>query len=173
MAGIVLASEIEAGRYICLRTGSAFGALIRLFTGSPFDHVILITGPGQCTQATVRGVKTGPLSQFAGALAVANSAEDMTAAQRDAVVKFALARDGDEYAWPLIGVLGLRRLGARWTWLLKISADKDALDCSELAASAGASAGLPAWLCGEPSAMLTEPGQMAARPVMVPVAWQP
>lgn len=170
---VILASELEPGRYVCLRTGSVFGRVIRAVTRSQFDHVILVTGPGQCTQATTRGVKTTPLSDFTGALAVANAAEQMSVWQRDAVVRFAMACDGDEYAWPSIFVLGLRALGIKWAWLLRAAADKDAKFCSELAANAGLAAvpQMTGWLCGQHNPALVEPSQMAARDCMVPVAW--
>ena len=173
MADVVLASELEAGRYICLKTGSLFGALIRLMCGSPYDHVAVMVAPGEIVQATVRGVKRTPLSDFHGAMACVNSAEDMTAIQRDGVVKYALACDGFEYQWQLIFVLGLRKLGLTWPWLLKVAADKGAMICSELAAAAGMSAqpALTGWKCGYPSVMLVKPSDLAARRCTVPVVW--
>jgi len=169
----VSAWSIEPGRYICLRTRSLYGRLIRLLTSSPFDHVVVVTGPDEIVQATVWGVRRGSLSQFAGNLAVCNAAEPMTAHQRAAVVTAVGSYAGDEYAWAGIVVIGLRKLGLRWAWLLKASADRDAVFCSELAALGGGAAGLD-WDCGEASPALVTPAEMAARgPFMVLVSWAP
>jgi hypothetical protein len=159
----ILGEEVGDGSYICLRTGSPLGFLVRMFTGSQYDHTILVTGPGEIIQATVKGVKKGLLSQFRGCLAVANTAEEMTALQRVTVVKAAERYDGDEYAFGGIIVIGLRKLGLRWAWLLKASADKGAVFCSELAALGGQAAGLD-WLCGTGDPALVTPATLAVRP---------
>jgi hypothetical protein len=167
----VLASEIRPGHYLCLKTRSPFGALIRLFTRSPWDHAVLVTSPGEIVQATLRGVKHGPLAQFAGCQAVASTGEHLAPWTRDEITAAGVARVGEEYAYTLIGVIALRKLGLRQGWLLRASDDKDAVICSELVALAGQAARLD-WLCGEPSPATVRPDELAGRePFMHPVAW--
>jgi hypothetical protein len=161
----LLGTDVEPGRYICLQTASAFGALIRAWTHSLYDHVIVAAGDDMCIEATTKGVKRSPLSKYRGALACANTAEPMTGLQRLTVVKTVERYVGDEYAFPAVTVIGLRKLGLKWGWLLKASDDKDAVFCSELAAIGGQAAGLD-WLCGEPGPALVTPAEMAARPGM-------
>lgn len=163
-------TDLLPGTYVCLGTGSLFGRIIRLVTKSPVNHTFVVTGPGEIVEATGTGVMRNPLSKYAGCAAVANLNEPVTEAQRNSVASAALvyAIDKDEYAWPGIAAIGLRRLGLKWGWLLKISADHDALFCSELAVEAGAAAGLD-WSCGEPSAACVDPGELARRPGCVPV----
>lgn len=169
---IVLSSEIEAGRYVALKTRSAFGGLIRLFCKSPYDHVIVAIGNGQCVQATLRGVKQTPLAAFRGCQAVV-STDPTTLEQAAGIVSFVRGRVGNEYAFPLIGVIALRKLGLRSAWLIRVCRDNDAEFCSELAVLAGLSARPPktAWLCGEPSPACVRPDEMAALPDVAPVAW--
>jgi hypothetical protein len=169
---VVLASELRPGMYICFRTRSLFGFVIRLFCRSPWDHAVLVTGPGEITQATLRGTRTGPLSQFRNCMACANSAEDMTAGQRGGVVAAARSQGRDEYAYPLILVIALRLLGLRWRWLVRACQDRDAVFCSELVAASGQAAVPPLpWLCGEPSPATVRPNQLAARPCMRTLVW--
>lgn len=159
-------TDLLPGTYICLQTGSIFGRIIRFVTKSPVNHVVVVTGPDRCVQATNTGVKATGLP--VSAVAVANVREPMTDAQRTKVAAAAESCVGDEYAWPAIAAIGLRRLGLKWGWLLKVSADHDAVFCSELAVRAGAQGGLD-WLCGEPSAACVDPGELAKRPGCVPV----
>ena len=167
----VLASELVPGDYVCLKTKSLFGAMIRLFTRSQYDHAVLVIAPGEIVQATLRGVRRSPLSDFHGCMAVANSGEAVTGLARVTIVAAASARVGHEYAYALIPVIGLRRLGLRWAWLLKISDDKDADICSELVSAAGQTAGED-WLCGEPSPACVTPPELSARkPFMRSVVW--
>ena len=171
-----LASELQPGTYVCLKTRSPFGALVRLFCRSEWDHAVLVTGPGEICQATLRGVKTGPLSQFSGCLAVANTAEPMTGQQRDAAVAYgrAVAMQQEEYAFALLPVIALRLAGVRSAWLLRRGQAGDgdpAVICSELVAEAGSRGGLD-WLCGEPSAAVVRPDDLAGRkPFMRSVVW--
>lgn len=166
-----LASELQPGTYVVLRTRSFFGAVIRFFCRSQWDHAVLVTGPGEITQATLRGVKTGPLSQFSGCLAVANSAEDMTPAQRRNAATFMKALDRDEYAFALLPVIALRLAGVKWSWLIRLTQDRDAVICSEAVAQAGQHIGKD-WLCGEPSAAAVQPCELAGRrPFMRSVVW--
>jgi hypothetical protein len=158
----ILGSEVEPGRYIALRTGSPFGAVVRAFTGSEYDHVIIPVGGDECVEATTRGVKRSPLSKYRNALAAANVAEDMTGLARLTVVKTVERYVGDEYAFPGITVIGLRKLGLTWGWLPKASNDRDAVFCSELVALGGQAAGLD-WLCGTGDPALVTPGMLAVR----------
>ena len=170
-APFVLASELEPGTYVCLKTRSLFGWVIRTFTRSQFDHAVLVVGSHEICQATLRGVRTGPLSAFKGCLAVANSAEDMSPAQRANAVTFMKALRQDEYAFGLLVVIALRLAGLKHDWLIRFAQDKGAVICSEAVAEAGDHAGLD-WLCGEPSAAVVRPDDLAGRkPFMRSVVW--
>jgi hypothetical protein len=171
--GVVLASELQPGTYVCLRTRSLFGWAVRAFTRSPYDHAVLVTAPGGIVQATVRGVKVGLLSQFRGCVAVANSAEPIAEDARLAIATKGLSYVGDEYAFPLVLVTGLRKLGLSWPWLVRVCQDNDAVFCSELVCLAGtATSPAQPWLCGEPSAATVRPDEMADRsPFMRAVVW--
>lgn len=164
------AADLQPGDYLCVRTGSVFGWLIRAFTRSSFDHAFVCLGDGMIAEARVTGVVIDSLGLYRGALAVANSAEPMTPAQRDAVSAKARSFAGDEYGWGTILVIGLRLLGLRWGWLLRFADDRDALICSELVALAGQAAGLD-WLCSEPEPALVTPADLARRPGVEPVTW--
>lgn len=173
MAGIdvVLASELQPGTYVCLKTRTWLGWLVRLFCRSPFDHAVLVVAPGEIVQATTKGVHRGPLPQFRGCLAVANAGDRIWSHDREAIVAKALTYAGDEYAFPAIVVIGLRKLGLKWNWLLRASADKDAVFCSELVALAGR-AGHQDWNCSEETAATVTPAQLAGRaPYMRSVVW--
>lgn len=160
---------LQPGCYVCVRTGSLFGFLIRLFTRSPFDHAFIYAGAGQIVEATTRGVRLDSLSLYAGARAVANVREPMTAGQRAAVVSAAKATAGREYNVPDIPVIALRLLGFRWQWLRRIADDRDADICSEDVCQAGAAAGLD-WQCGEPDPAFVTPADLARRRGVVPVS---
>jgi hypothetical protein len=164
----VSVTDPEPGRYICLRTASLFGYLIRAVTRSPVDHAVVVLEGGKCAEATVRGTRIDDLAKYAGALAVSNTAEDMTGAQRMMVCATAESYAGREYGWSLIAAIALRKLGVKPGWLMRILDDKDALICSELVCIAGQSAGLN-WACGESSAEYVEPSELALRDVMRPV----
>jgi len=171
---VVLASELMPGTYLCLETRTLLGWLVRLFTRSPFDHAALVVGPGEIIQATTKGVSRGPLSQFRGCLAVANSADRVWSSDRELIVAKALTYSGYEYAFPAIVVIGLRKLGFKWRWLLRASAsaDRDAVFCSELIALAGQAGHHDDWLCGEKSAATVTPAELAGRaPYMRSVVW--
>jgi hypothetical protein len=167
----VLASELVPGTYVVLTTRSPLGFLVRLFCRSPWDHAVLVTGPDEIVQATVKGIKKGRLSQFRGCRACANSTEPMTAGQREVAVTRARGFLGEEYAFPAVVVIGLRKLGLRWPWLLRVSDDKDALFCSELVSECGQAAGKD-WSCGQSSPALVTPAMLAQRkPFTHPVIW--
>jgi hypothetical protein len=171
MPPFVLASEIEPGRYVCTRTKSPFGFLIRIFTRSPYDHAFIVLGGGLIAEATNTGTRIDNLDRYKGQLAVANTDELMTTAQRAQVAQAARQLVGREYGWGAIGVIALRKLGLKWGWLLRFADEKDADICSEDVAIAGAAAGLD-WLCGEEDPALVRPDELAARkPYMCSVAW--
>lgn len=169
--GTVLASEVEAGQYMCVRTGSPFGYLIRAFTRSRIDHAFIVLGGGLIAEATTRGVKVDALSKYTGAAAVA-STDALTPLQQVKITTCARADAGREYNWRDIGVIALRRLGIKWGWLLRVADDRDALICSELVALSGMAASPPVdWMCGEPAPEFVTPADLAARTETVPVVW--
>jgi hypothetical protein len=163
-----MATDIEAGRYIAVHTGTPFGAVICACTRSKFDHVAVSIGGGQVVEATPRGVHVSPLANYAGHLAVANLAEPMTSQQKWTVAAAAQSFVGREYAFGDLAVIELRRLGLTWPWLIHLADTRDALICSELAALCGRQAGLD-WLCGEPDPAYVQPAELARRPGVVPV----
>lgn len=172
MAGdMLLASEVEAGQYMCVRTGGPFGYVIRSVTRSPVNHAFVVLGGGQIAEATLRGVKVDALTKYAGCLAVASS-DAQAPVQQVKVVNTARMAAGKEYAWRDIFIIGLRHFGAKWRWLLRAADERDALICSELVCEAGLAAH-PAmdWLCGEPEPAMVTPADLASRPGVVPVAW--
>jgi hypothetical protein len=160
-------AAIPPGSYACLRTRSPFGWLIRLFTRSQYDHVVIVTGPATIVEAAVTGVREDALSRYAGCLAAADTGDRITDAQRAAIVASALSFTGDEYAWGTILVLALRLAGIRWRWLQRLAHDRDALICSQLAVLAGLAGGQD-WGGSQDPAMVT-PAYLAARPQMAPV----
>lgn len=163
-------TAIPAGRYIAVHTGTAFGAVICAATRSKFDHVAVSIGDGNVVEATPRGVHVSPLSNYAGHLAAANLNEDMTAEQCAAVAATARSFVGkDEYAFGAVGITGLRLLGFKWAWLIRMADTRDAVDCSEMAALCGQAAGLD-WMCGELEAAYVQPAELARRPGVVPVS---
>jgi hypothetical protein len=172
MSDVAFVSELTPGTYMCLRTESLLGAVVRAGTHSPYDHAVLVSAPGRCIQATVRGVTEGPLTAFTGCMAVANAAEAaaMTSHVREVIVAEARSMVGDEYDFPLLATLGLRLAGFRWQWLLNETSRKGAVICSELVAMAG-QAGYQDWTCGTGNPALVTPAMLAARPGLESVAW--
>lgn len=163
-------TDLLPGTYVCVRTASPFGAVIRLFTRSPVDHTFIVTGPGQIVEARTTGVTRSPLSTYAGAVAIANVGEELTQQQRDTIVAaanaYADAQDG--YDWPGVIVIGLRKLGATWKWLLTASARRNEQFCSELAVLCAQQAGVD-WTCGTGDPALVSPAMLAVRPGCVPI----
>ena len=172
MTGVAFVSELVPGTYMCLRTGSFLGAVVRAGTHSQYDHAVLISAPGRCIQATVHGVIESPLTAFTGCMAVANAVEGggMAGHVREAIVAEARSLVGQEYDYPLLATLGLRLAGLRWNWLLKETSRKGAVICSELVAMAG-QAGYQDWTCGSGNPALVTPAMLAARPGLESVAW--
>jgi len=167
---VTLASEIQPGRYICLKTRSPLGWLIRVVCRSPFDHAALVTAPGVITEATLRGVRQSPLPKYRGCFAAVNAAEIITGEQAAAIVIKGRAFARDEYAFPLLIVIALRKLGIKWRWILRLAEDRDAVICSELVAASGQVAYLD-WLCGESSPETVRPDQLGARLAMRRLYW--
>lgn len=168
---VILASEAEPGQYMCVRTASPFGFMIRLFTQSQYDHAFIVLGPHQVAEATIRGVRVDALAKYAGHLAIA-STDALTPQQQAKVCATARSFAGREYNWRDIAILALRRAGARWGWLLRAADDRDALICSELVAVAGMSATPPLdWMCSKAAPEYVTPADLASRPGTVPVAW--
>ena len=167
---VTLASEVQPGRYICLKTRSPLGWLIRAACHSPFDHVALVTAPGLVTEATLRGVRQSPLVKYKGCFAAVNAAETINDEQTAAIVTKGRTFERDEYAFPLLIVIGLRKLGIKWRWILRLAEDRDAVICSELVAASGLVAYLD-WLCGESSPATVRPDQLGARLAMRRLYW--
>lgn len=163
-------TDLLPGTYCCVKTGGPFGWIIRKFTSSPVNHTVVVVGPDEIVEARIRGVKQNPLSTYAGALACANVGENLAPWERGEIAAAALAyaTAKDEYAMPAVIVIGLRKLGLKWKWLLKASADHDALFCSELAVKCAQRAGVD-WTCGTGDPALVTPAMLAQRHGVVPV----
>lgn len=168
--GVVLTSEVEAGRYICVKTRSPFGWVIRVFTRSLFDHALINLGNGDIAEATVTGVRIDRLDSYRGQPACANTAEPMTGAQRAAVCVKARSFAGMEYGWGTVMLIGLRSMGARSRWLTRMLTDRDALICSQMVCLSSAPQG-PDWQCGEMSPEFVEPAGLARRPGVERLMW--
>jgi len=160
--------DVEAGRYICIRTRSLPGALIRLVTHSRYDHAVISTGSGHIIEARAPGgVRASSLSAYAGCAMAADTAEDLTAAERAAVVAAARAREGEGYDYAQLADDALAQFGLPWRWLLRWTFTARRLVCSELVAECGVAAGLDSWSCGKPVAAVT-PADLARRPGVHP-----
>ncbi|HZR50094.1 MAG TPA: hypothetical protein VFB06_11300 [Streptosporangiaceae bacterium] len=160
-------ASLEPGDYVVVRSNAFAGRIIRAFTRSWADHAFVYAGDGQILESTPRrGVRQSPLSSYAGLKAAANLGDVLTGTERAAVVLAARSYVGDDYGWREIVLITLRRLGFRWSWLVR--PDKTELICSELVALAYGMAGLEL-LCGEPSAAYVTPADLADRDGMEPV----
>lgn len=159
---------IESGRYVCVATPDPIGWLIRKITRSKVNHVFIVTGPGEIIEARPRGgVCRGALAEYAGRHAVANTAEPMTDAQRQAVVAEAERLLGVAYDWFADADIGLEDLGWHWRLLAKIARASKRLMCSQMTVLSGKAAGLD-WLCGKASPDQVAPGDLAKRPGVEP-----
>jgi hypothetical protein len=170
MTAPVSAYSIEPGRYVAVRTAGLLAWLIRRATRSAYNHVFLADHYGKIIEATPRGIHRSPLSEYAGHQAVV-TAEPLTAAERARVLAMAGTMLGDFYNWPGLAAIGLSDLGWHWKLLFRLAGGDGAFFCSQTAAVCGASAGLRAWLCGQPAPDQVTPGMLAARDCMVPVTW--
>ena len=167
---ITLASDLEPGRYICLKTPGWMAWLIRASTRSQFNHVVIAGPDGQIAEATLRGVHLGQLSQYAGYTACANVNEPMTAEQGMEVWAAAEAMVGEPYAYPELLAIGLADLGWHWNLLFQVLGKPPWRICSQLVALAGKAATPPLqWDCNDRYSDQVTPAALARRPGVVPV----
>lgn len=162
-------TALEPGRYVVVQTGGWLAWVIRRATNSPFNHAFIVTGPGEIIEARPEGVCRGTLSEYAGALAAANTAETMTQAQRITVAAAAEKLVDTPYNFVDIASLGLESIGWHWKWLMRLSGADKMLICSQLVCIAGQAAGLD-WQCGKSSPAEVEPSDLANRRGVEPVA---
>lgn len=160
------AAGVPPGCYGVVRTSGFLAWVIRKATRSTYNHAFIYLGDGKLIEATPYGVRTASLTEYAGHQMAANTAETVTPAQRDAVVRKAVSCLGEEYNWPDLGVIGLEKLGLHWRILLHLSGGRHALICSQLVCIAGMAAGLDDWLCGEPGPSQVTPADLARRPTV-------
>lgn len=156
-----------AGRYGVVKTFGWVPWLIRRATHSQFDHAFVIVEDGAIVEAEPGGVRLGHLSEYYGNRIAINSAEDMTVAQRTAVVATAKQMIGKPYGDLQIVEDGLESLGWHWRWLLNRAAGDGEVVCSQLVALAGQAAGLD-WRGGADSTTEVTPAHLARRPGMTP-----
>lgn len=162
---------LRAGNYVAVRTGGWLAWIIRMATHSAVNHAFLVTGDGGIIEATPQGgVRRGTLSEYAGCLAVANTGEIMTGAERKAVVAKAESLLNAPYNFIDLAAIGLSDLGWHWKLLLRIARADKALICSQLVCEAGEAATPPLpWLCGKTDASQVTPADLARRPGVEPV----
>lgn len=164
---------IQPGMYVCVRTGGWLAWLIRRACGnSQVNHAfIVIDDAGGIVEARPEGVRRGTLSEYAGAYAVANTAEPMTASERASVAATAESFLNTPYNYPALVDLGLESIGWHWRWLMRLSKADKLLICSQLVVDAGQSAIPPMnWMCGRASADQVTPADLAKRAGVEPVA---
>ena len=153
--------SVDPGRYGVVRTRTFMGWVIRQATKSDYDHAFIFAGDTTVIEATPYDVRVAEITEYAGMPVSANTAEDMTAAQRSAVLKVALSYVGREYNWADLAVIGLGELGWHWQILLRLMRADKALICSELVALCGQAAGMD-WACGKDPSQVT-PADLSRR----------
>lgn len=157
----------DAGRYFAVKTHGVFPWLVRRGTHSWADHAGIILPDGAIVEAEPGGVRLGRLSEYYGCRIAINSAEEMTVAQRTAVVVTAKTMVGKAYDDLAIADDGLECLGWHWRWLLNRASDNGEVVCSQMVALCGQAAGLD-WRGGADTTTETTPAMLARRPGMQP-----
>lgn len=163
---------LRAGNYVAVRTGGWLAWLIRRACHSAVNHAFLVVDDnGGIIEARPEGVRAGNLSEYAGAYAVANTAEPMSDSERAAVVAKAESLLNALYNYPALADIGLEDIGIHWRWLMRLSRADKMLICSQLVSEAGQAAVPPMpWLCGKSDASQVTPADLANRPGTEPVS---
>lgn len=156
-----------AGLYGVVKTSGLIPWVIRRATRGWADHAFVIAEDGTIIEAEPGGVRLGHLSEYYACRIAINSGEDMTVAQRTAVVAAAKAMIGKPYGDLQIVDDGLESLGWHWQWLASHADNNGELICSQLVAKAGQAAGLD-WRCGAATTAEVTPAMLARRPGMTP-----
>jgi len=151
--------EPRWGDYGVIKTGGFFGKLIRLGTSSRWNHAFIYIGNGKIVGADPTGVAISPLSNYPQV--AWNQHEELSDAQRDAIVSHAINAVGRPYNFGIIAVLALRALGVKVfpQKFIDYLAKHDGYICSELVAECYEKAGYP--ICDKPD--LCNPGDLAER----------
>jgi len=149
------------GDYGVIKTKGFFGKLIRLGTMSRWNHAVVCVDEHSLVEANPTGVELSPITKYP--LIAWNQHEELTAAQRTAIVNAAVDLVGRPYGFFDIFVLALRILGLKVlsnTKLMEYAAKQYGVICSELVAIAYDKAGIE--LVNKPDNLVT-PGDLAER----------
>lgn len=168
MTDLMLATELEPGRYLCLKTSGFVPWVIREATRAEVNHAAIILPGGRVAEAEPQGVIISPLAKYASCYAVANAKERMWSAELEAVWKKAESLVSVGYNFAAIGEDACAALGWHWRALLHLASADHKLDCSQMAAVCGEAAGLD-WRCGKSSYCEVTPGDLSRRAGVVPV----
>lgn len=152
----------RAGSYGVVRTHGFYAWLIRTATRSTYDHAFVVCEAGQIIEAEPSGARWAHLSEYDGYEVLYNTAEPMTAAQREKVVDEAVGLLSTPYGWTDIVRLGLRTVGVQWKWLTARADNERAMICSQIVSRCGEAAGLD-WLCGREAPAAVTPADLARR----------
>ena len=164
MAGpFILGTDLEAGRYLCIKTNGFVPWVIREATRSEVDHTAIVLPDGRVAEAEPGGVIISPLAKYRNCYAVANTGERMWSSQLEASWQKAESLVGTEYNFAAIGDDAAAALGWHWALLLHFTAADHRLDCSQMGAVCGEAAGLD-WLCGKSTYCEVTPADLARRP---------
>lgn len=151
------------GCYGVVRTNGIFAKLIRLGTLSAWNHAVVYIGNDQIIEANPTGVEIKPVSEYPEGAIAWNRHEELSVAERTAIVAHAHAQVGKMYSFATIALLVFRILGLRalsnsktFTRLAK----KEGYICSELVSECYRSAGVV--LSQKPDNLVT-PADLALR----------
>lgn len=149
----------KPGDYFVIGAGTHPAALvIETFTGSLYYHAGIYVGNGTVIEAQPEGVNYAPVNSWANGR-ILWSCEELSDAQREAIVTSAKAALGTPYSWLDILALGLSAWGITPSWVWARLSRQDRLICSQLVARCYQNAGVD--LCpGKPDSRIT-PGDLA------------
>jgi len=119
---------MQAGDIAMVKTTAIWGALIRVFTRSRYDHAVLILND---RGLAVEAVPSGARYCYVQPEDIVVS-PPLTSDQRLVVRAKGHALIGTRYNFLDVGLLGLAQLGVRAEWLRKRLARADRLFCSQL-----------------------------------------
>jgi hypothetical protein len=149
------------GDYFVVKATGLVGAVIRLFTRSPYTHAgIVVDEAGTTVEALRSGAARSRMREgyvLAGSLPLSDE-------QRQAIASAALGLLGTPYGALDIVALGLVSSGIRWGWLLRRVQRSDRLICSAAVDQAYRAAGVALFDDGRPVQMVTPAalGELAA-----------
>jgi len=124
------------GDYFVVRTNGWAGWLIRIGTGSKWNHAGIYIGDGKIVEARPIGVTVSELSKYDGMPIIWNTEVDtsLTEEERNRIKHRALDFVKDRYGfWSIINI-ALKILFLGWFPSLKRAEDENSVICSQLVA---------------------------------------